>query len=62
MVEWLEVATEIILQLQLKTIPHFTTLQKAAARLSNILLHVAKDDSSKSYLLVRYLQDAMLRV
>lgn len=41
MVEWLEVATEIILQLQLKTIPHFTTLQKAAARLSNILLHVA---------------------
>lgn len=41
MVEWLEVATEITIQLQLKTIPHFTTLQKAAARLSDILLHVA---------------------
>ena len=40
-VEWLEVATEIITQLQLKTIPHFTTLQKATARLSDILLHVA---------------------
>ena len=40
-VEWLEVATEIALQLQLKAIPHFTTLQKAAARLSDILLHVA---------------------
>lgn len=41
MVEWLEVATEILIQLQLKTIPHFTTLQKAASRLSDILLHVA---------------------
>jgi hypothetical protein len=41
MVEWLEVATEITIGLQLKTIPHFTTLQKAAARLSDILLHVA---------------------
>ena len=40
-VEWLEVATEIAIQLQLKTIPHFTTLQKAAARLSDTLLHVA---------------------
>ncbi len=40
-VEWLEVATEITLQLHLKTIPHFTTMQKAAARLSEILLHVA---------------------
>ena len=40
-VEWLDVATEITLQLHLKTIPHFTTLQKAAARLSDILLHVA---------------------
>ena len=38
---WLEVATEIVIQLQLQTIPHFTTLQKAAARLSDILLHVA---------------------
>ncbi len=41
MVEWLEVATEIVIQLHLKTIPHFTTLQKAAARLREILLHVA---------------------
>src|SRR3972149_590917 len=32
-VEWLEVATEIIQALGLNTIPHFTTLQKAAARL-----------------------------
>ena len=41
MVEWLEVATELVIQLQLKSIPHFTTLQKAASRLSDILLHVA---------------------
>lgn len=41
MVEWLEVATDIVMQLQLKTIPHFTTLQKAASRLSDVLLHVA---------------------
>ena len=41
MVEWLEVATEIIIQLQLKITPHFTTLQKTAARLSDILLHAA---------------------
>ena len=40
-VEWLEVATEIIQALGLNTIPHFTTLQKAAARLSYVLLHVA---------------------
>ena len=40
-VEWLDVATEIILQLQLKTIPHFTTLQKAVARISERTLHVA---------------------
>jgi hypothetical protein len=40
-VEWLQVATEIVMELQLKTIPHFTTLQKAAARLSDMLLHVA---------------------
>ena len=39
--EWLGAATEIVIQLNLKTIPHFTTLQKAAARLSDILLHVA---------------------
>jgi len=41
MVEWLQVATEIVNALGLNTIPHFTTLQKAAARLSDILLHVA---------------------
>ena len=40
-VEWLDVATEIVLQLHLKTIPHFTTLQKAAARISEGMLHVA---------------------
>jgi len=40
-VEWLQVATEITQMLGLNTIPHFTTLQKAAARLSDILLHVA---------------------
>ncbi len=40
-VEWLEVATEITIQLQLKTIPHFTTLQKAAVRISEGMLHVA---------------------
>ena len=41
MVEWLEVATEIVIQLHLQTIPHFTTLQKTAARLSEIILHIA---------------------
>lgn len=40
-VEWLEVATEIALQLHLQTIPHFTTLQKAQARISEGILHVA---------------------
>jgi hypothetical protein len=40
-VEWLEVSTEIVQILGMNTIPHFTTLQKAAARLSDILLHVA---------------------
>ena len=40
-VEWLDVATEIVLQLQLRTIPHFTTLQKAAARINEGMLHVA---------------------
>ncbi len=40
-VEWLDVATEIVIQLQLKTIPHFTTLQKAAARINEGMLHVA---------------------
>jgi len=37
----LEVATEIVIVLQLRTIPHFTTLQKAAARISQGILHVA---------------------
>jgi len=41
MVEWLEVTTEIVQTLGLRAIPHYTTLQKAAARLSDILLHVA---------------------
>lgn len=40
-VEWLDVATEIVIQLQLRTIPHFTTLQKAQARISEGMLHVA---------------------
>jgi hypothetical protein len=39
--EWLQVATEIVQILGLNIIPHFTTLQKAAARLSDVLLHVA---------------------
>ena len=41
MIEWLSVSSEIVVMLQLKTIPHFTTLQKVASRLSDILLHVA---------------------
>jgi hypothetical protein len=40
-VEWLEVATEIVILLQLKSIPHFTTIKKAAARISEGMLHVA---------------------
>jgi hypothetical protein len=40
-VEWLQVVTEITQMLDMNTILHYTTLQKAAARLSNILLHVA---------------------
>jgi len=40
-VQWLAVSSEIVVMLQLKTIPHFTTLQKAAARLGEILLHAA---------------------
>lgn len=39
--EWLQVATEITQLLGLNAIPHFTTLQKDAARLSDVLLHVA---------------------
>ncbi len=38
-VKWLDVAAEIVIQLQLKTISHFTTLQKAAARISEGTLH-----------------------
>jgi len=40
-VEWLHVCSEITAMLSISTIPHFTTLQKAASRLSDILLHVA---------------------
>ncbi len=40
-VQWLQVSTEITQMLGIKTIPHFTTLQKAATRLNDILLHVA---------------------
>ncbi len=40
-VEWLDMATGIPISLNLKTILHFTALQKAAERLSGILLHVA---------------------
>ena len=38
--EWLQVATGMTQMLGMNTIPHFTTLQKVAARLSDILLHV----------------------
>ena len=41
MVEWLNVSSEISAMLDVSIIPHFTTLQKAASRLSDILLHVA---------------------
>ncbi|MDE1863663.1 MAG: transposase [Thaumarchaeota archaeon] len=40
-VEWLQVSDNIVQMLGIKTIPHFTTLQKAAARLSDTMLHVA---------------------
>ena len=40
-VEWLEVSDRVVQMLELKCIPHFTTLQKAATRISEILLHVA---------------------
>lgn len=40
-VEWLEASTGIVQVLGLGAIPHYTTLQKAAARLSDILLHAA---------------------
>jgi hypothetical protein len=40
-VEWLEVSDQIVQMLELKCIPHFTTLQKAATRISEILLHIA---------------------
>ena len=35
-IDWLEIATPITEYLQLKRIPHFTSLQKAAARLDSI--------------------------
>jgi hypothetical protein len=37
-VEWLEEAVNLLQHLQLKRIPHFTTLQKFTARISNSLL------------------------
>ena len=37
-VEWLEEANNLLQYLQLKRIPHFTTLQKFAARISNSIL------------------------
>ena len=40
-VEWLQVSDQIVQMIQLKCIPHYATLQKAAARISEILLHVA---------------------
>ena len=40
-VEWLHVSDGITAMLGINTIPHFTTLQKAASRLSDVLLHVA---------------------
>lgn len=40
-VEWLQISTEITNTLGIKTVPHFTTLQKAAARLSAVMLHLA---------------------
>ncbi len=39
-VKWLEVSTEIVIQLQLKIILYFVVLQKASSMLSDILLHV----------------------
>ena len=40
-VEWLQVSSDIVQILGIRTIPHFTTLQKAAARLSSVMLHLA---------------------
>ena len=33
--------TELVIQLQLRMIPHFTTLQKVVARISQEILHTA---------------------
>lgn len=40
-VEWLQVSGDIVQLLGIGTIPHFTTLQKAAARLGSTMLHLA---------------------
>jgi hypothetical protein len=40
-VEWLQVSDQIVQMIELNCIQHFTTLQKAAARIGEILLHVA---------------------
>lgn len=40
-VEWLQASNNIVSMLGLDRIPHYTTLQKVAARLSETLLHIA---------------------
>jgi hypothetical protein len=40
-VEMLAVSSDLVLMLGLSRIPHFTTLQKVAARLSSTILHIA---------------------
>lgn len=40
-VEWLHVSGDIVQMLDIRTIPHSTTLQKADARLSSTMLHLA---------------------
>ena len=55
----MDVATEIILQLQLKTIPHFTTLQKAALESVREHYMLQLGDLLESYRLEKYLQGQM---
>ncbi|MGI0045558.1 MAG: hypothetical protein ACREBB_00005, partial [Nitrosotalea sp.] len=40
-VEMLEVSSDLVLMLGLSRIPHYTTLQKVASRLSSTMLHLA---------------------
>jgi hypothetical protein len=58
-VEWLEVSTEIVIQLQLKIIPYFTTLPKTSSMLSDILLNVTIGRFIGMISLGKYLQDLM---